>query len=157
MNQVLADAIARLTLELPAGEADRGDPAGGWGRELVCVLDCTDSFATTTDPRTILLQALARRFDTPRGTLPAHEDDDYGFPLLSLLHEGITSDDLDTMQGKIAGEMKQDPRVETVIVRVTYAAHRLTVTGLVTPRDPRVEPFGFVMTVDDAAIMISER
>jgi hypothetical protein len=153
MNTVLADAIARLTAELPEGTG--AVDVSLWGRELSCVLDCTDGFATITDPRLLLLQALARRCDTPRGALPAHDDDDYGLDLRGMLHAGLTQSELASMQGRIAGEFKKDRRVETVTVRATFAASRLTVTGGIMPRDPALEPFPFVMDVTQAAITIA--
>lgn len=160
INPAVAEALDRMAAaELPADVAsDVGsevdDPTGGFGRELSCVFDCTDSFATTTDPRVLITQAGLRRLITARGTLPARDDDDYGLDVRGMLHAGLTQTELRSLQSKIVGELKKDQRIESAIVRVVFATGRLTITGTITPRDPRLEAFPFTMTIDRAAAAV---
>jgi hypothetical protein len=154
VNAFLNAQIDRLVAELPAvtppveGEL-------GWGRELSCVEDCTDSFAEIGpyDPA-IIMQAIARRYQTPRGTLL--DDPEYGLDLRGYLHKGLTQKDLRQLQTQALGEANKDQRIDRSATQLTlsFIASIMRVSLRVTPRDPRGNPFPFVVRISGLSAVV---
>lgn len=151
-NPIIAAALARTMTELPAGTPP-DDGELGYGHDLACVSDCSDDFAELgpDDPR-IILQAIARRYQTPRGGLL--DDEEYGFDLRGALHAGMTQRDLRQLQSKAVNEAMKDERVETVTLRLTYAGGEVHGHLHVTPRDPRRAPFAGVLRITDQTVEV---
>lgn len=156
MNDTFAAAMAVQLSELTAVPVPAlGEP--GYGRDLDCVSDCSDDFREIgPDTPLIIIQALARRYQTPNGSLI--EDRDYGCDLCGSLHVGMTQAELRKLHTAAVGEALKDERIETASIRISFKSetNTLTLAALITPRDPRLEPFPMVLTITEAAVLISE-
>lgn len=127
-----------------------------WGSDLSCVTDCDATFSELL-PNTplIVAQAVTRRFLTPRGAVL--DDADYGLDLRSYCNRGVTVSDLRTLQARCVAEALKDERVLTVTVNVAITGALgtgLSVTGLITPADPSLTPFTFVLSVDSETTLL---
>lgn len=153
MNAAVAEALAKSLAETESIVAVPDVGQLGYGRDLACVVDVADDFREVA-PSTpqIVIEAIARRFQTPRGTLL--DDPDYGFDLRGRLHVGLTQQQLRSLQSACIGEAKKDERVETVSVLLSFGGGVLQVGVTVTPRDPRVDPFRFVLRVTSEQVLI---
>lgn len=154
MNDFLEAQLVRLLAELPAVTPPL-EAELGWGRDLICVSDCTDTFAELGpyDPR-IIMHAIARRYQTPRGTLL--DDPEYGLDLRGFLHKGLAQKDLRQLQTQALGEANKDQRIERSATQLSLSLVRgvMAVALRVTPRDPRGNPFPFVVRIDAAAAAV---
>lgn len=157
MNPIIeADIAAQLEELTPIAEAPAGDL--GYGRDLSCVSDCTDEFTEiASDTPLIIAQALARRFQTPRGTLL--DDKDYGCDLRGMLNRGVTQEELRSLHTRVTNEAVKDERVELVTASVSIDTasaidQTLQLSMVITPRDPRIEPFAFVLRVTDVQVLL---
>ena len=154
MNETVRTALA-AELAAVAGEALPLSPAElAYGRDLSCTRDLRDDFGELRegDPR-IVLEALVRRFETPRGTLD--DDEEYGFDLPSRLHSGVTQTELRALQSQCVAEAKKDERVDSAsfLNSFSYETNTLTMQGLVRLRS-RAQPFRFVLQATDASVLI---
>lgn len=129
------------------------EPPLQWGSDLSCVTDCTAAFDElfATSPR-IVAQAVARRFLTPRNGLI--DDPHYGLDLRSYCNRGTTQQDLRTLQSRCVAEARKDERVATADVNIVLAIPVLAVTVTVTPEDPTLERFTFVLSVDSETTLL---
>ena len=156
MSQAVKDAIAAGIATLTQVRAFSVAPFG-YGSDLSCASDLDPSMAEVDGGTTLALaQALARRLDTPRGSLP--DDKNYGISLRSYLNRGVVDEDLRSLGGQIKGELLKDDRVDQLIVTVTPNAtgSRLSVSLFVTPVDPQLGPFTLTLAASDAALLIEE-
>ena len=128
-------------------------PPLNWGSDLSCITDCTETFIELlpNSPR-IVAQAVARRFLTPRGALI--DDPHYGLDVRGYCNRGVTADDLRTLQARLVSEGSKDERVSSLTVNVELAIPALNVTALVTPADPTIERFTFVLSVDSQTALL---
>lgn len=157
MNPIIeADIAAQLEELTPIAEAPAGDL--GYGRDLSCVSDCDDEFIeVASDTPLIIAQALARRFLTPRGTLL--DDADYGCDLRGMLNRGVTQEELRSLHTRVTNEAIKDERVEIVTVSASIDTantvdQTVQISMVITPRDPRIEPFAFVLRVTEAQVLL---
>lgn len=151
MNASLTTYLASELAALPSVPAPVLGQLG-YGRDLSCVSDCSDDFAEIDGSTPlIIMQALARRFQTPRGKLLS--DSDYGLDLRGKVNRGTTVSDLRALQTQAIGECMKDDRVERVTLELSYAADTLSMRALVTPRDPRLEPFPMVLAITDLVVL----
>lgn len=159
MNETLANALAVQLAEV-ASEALPVDATElAYGRDLSCVQDLSDDFRETREGSAlIILEALVRRFQTPRGTLgnETAEELDYGLDLCSRCHAPFTSAELRALQSQCVGEAMKDERVESASFALSFSVQTstLSVTGRITPRDPRLNVFRFVLRATTASVLI---
>ncbi len=154
MNETVRAALAAQLAELDAEALPVVPGELAYGRDLSCVNDLTDDFRELREgsPR-IVLEAVIRRFQTPRGTL---EDDlDYGLDIPSRLHGAITQNELRSLQSQCVAEAKKDERVDSAsFVNVfSYANNTLTMRGTITPRGLG-RPFRFVLNATSETVLI---
>lgn len=157
LRDTIADGLASLSRVTAA-------PTGalGFGVDLSCELDLDPTMATV-DPFSVdaVAQAIVRRWDTPRGSLPVDGRDagDYGLSLREHLNRGTTDRDLRAMETRLATEAAKDDRIAAIKVGVvaTYSGSivSLRVTATVRPVDPRVGGFRLVLSVTSSAVVIT--
>lgn len=125
-----------------------------WGSDLSCVTDCDSTFSELLpNSPLIIAQAIVRRFLTPRRGLL--DDDGYGLDLRGYCNRGVTQADLRTLQARCVAEAMKDERVSTVTINVTTTSDSgLSVTALITPVDPSLVPFAFVLSVDSETTLL---
>lgn len=157
MNPTVAAALARIQASLPEVTVTESDL--GYGKDLDCVTDCTSDFRTIgpNTPR-IILQRLARRFQTPRGTY--RQDTDYGLDLRGALHKGHTQRDLRLLQGQVHGEAKKETSIDRVTASLTVSgsadATSLHLRLHVVPLDPRIAPFAGIIRITKSGAEVEE-
>lgn len=97
------------------------------GTEISCV-DDLDPLFTLVSGRTALIQALARRYITTRGSLV--EDEEYGYNLRDKLGESVTPGELAEIESEVVDEALKDERVAraTATVRFDEPAQRIDLT-----------------------------
>lgn len=151
MTDVVRDAIAASIAGLTRVNATPAEPYG-YGSDISCDSDVDAGMAELPGDSTLLLaQAIARRLDTPRGSLP--DDPGYGISLRSMLNVGTTT--TSGIAGRIRGEIVKDDRVSTATVSVTpgTALDSLTVVIRVTPADVG-ETFTMTLAVTSSATLL---
>ena len=97
------------------------------GLDFNCVDDIDPGLSLVYDERTLLLQAIARRLITPRGSL--FYNTDYGFDLRGYLNASLTARQVAALEGEIQAECEKDERVSSadVTVRATAATNTFVV------------------------------
>ena len=127
----------------------------GYGTDLDCITDVQDDFREVDpiSPRAIV-QALARRYQTPRGTL--EDDRDYGFDIRSYCNRGVTSDDLRSLSLLMVAEGRKDDRVDDIAVSVfgDISSSELRCDVKITPAIPGIAPFSATLSVTDSEVLI---
>lgn len=118
------------------------------GTDLSCVTDLTLDMAQVTG-RVALAQAIARRWQTPRGGLI--DDPNYGYPLSDLLNDDVSSGDLAKAQAGAAAEALKDERVLACKVSLVLNAGVLVVTASITDA---AGPFTLVASVTEITTTI---
>lgn len=151
MNLILTTAFEAQLAELRAlgRVADVPQSPLNWGSDLSCVTDCDAVFSELPPTGALIIaQAVVRRFLTPRGGLL--DDGDYGLDLRSYCNRGVTQQDLRTLQSRCVAEALKDERVLSCTIDVsTDFSSVLSVRALITPSDPALGPFTFVLAVSD--------
>ena len=147
MSRLVLDAI---DAELATLDRIVQPPTGalGYGRDLSCVSDLTDSMAEVEPDSTLGIgEAAIRRLTTSRGQLL--DDPDYGLNLRLFLNRPTAAQELAELRGRIKAEVGKDDRVEDVEPTVTMTAlNALRVALMITPADPSLEPFSLIFAVD---------
>ena len=153
MSNPIVDAAFEAAIATLTPEATPPADPLGYGTDLSCVLDCTDDFAVVSGPM-IVVQAVARSFITPRGSIL--DDPDKGCDVRGLLNHGTPLADLRQMQTRLRAEALKDERVDTADVTCLLNANasELTVTARLTLRDARTTPFTFVLSVTSAEVLL---
>jgi|SRR5688500_6834067 len=100
--------------------------------------------------RTALMQALARRLQTPRGRVPWWPN--YGTDVRSLL---LSKAPRHAIVSAAVRECSKDERVEQVDAVFTLSADGRTIRLNLTVTDAE-GPFDFTMTIDEAAVSLIE-
>ena len=151
MTDTVRDAIA-ASIALEIRVVSTPEAPFGYGSDISCAYDVDPSAAEVTGTL-LLAQAIVRRLDTPRGSLP--DDKGYGISLRSMLNAGVTSQDIASMAGRISNEVKKDDRVDNVLTTVTPSAtgDTLSVVLLVTPVDS-AEEFTMTLAVTSGATLL---
>lgn len=154
MNPILQAALERMYAQLPAAtEAPTG--ALGYGRDLWCVSDCTDDFRTIgpDDPR-VIMQAIARRFQTPRGIIVT--DLEYGLDLRGYLHKALTQRELRQLQTQALNEANKETRIDPSATQLSlyHSAGLIRAELLVRPLAARADTFPFVVHVSRAGATV---
>jgi hypothetical protein len=127
----------------------------GYGVDSYGSLDVTDNLAEVDafSPEGIA-QALARRLQTPRGTL--QDDLDYGRDLRAYLNRGLAVQDLRALEGEVRLEAAKDDRISEVEASVTLPTlSRLSIALKVYPEDPNTGgPFDLILAVTSAEVVV---
>lgn len=115
--------------------------------------DLDPNFATISGPR-VVLEAVARRLITPRGSML---DREYGYDLRGLLQATLTTADTARIQAEIEAECLKDERVDTadVTVQLPLATGEMVIT-IQLSLSQQVSPFTlvFTLTADGVNIII---
>lgn len=156
MNTTVGDAI---TTELALLEVLVDFPVSpfGFGSDISGATDIAADVAEVDPFSTIALaQAIVRRLDTPRGSLP--DDKDFGIDLRSYANRGMTAADIQSLAGQIRSELLKDDRIDTLIVTVrpSSTGTSLGVELAVRPVDPQVGGFALTLSASSASILIEE-
>jgi hypothetical protein len=130
----------------------------GYGSDLSCDSDLTETMVELAgDDPLVLAQALVRRLDTVRGSLP--DDPNYGYDVVGQLNAPKTDAELRALERNVELEWRKDDRVGTATVEVTFAAadgSEIRISGTVTPADPTKTPFSLTLAVTSAGALLEE-
>lgn len=155
-NPTFDAAIAAELATLAPVTAPATEPLG-YGTDLSCVLDVADDFGEV-DPQSpaAIVQALLRRYVTPRGTLP--DDQEYGLDVRRYCNRGVTLVDLRSLSGQMVSEARKDDRIDDATVEVTTAdevllSRVLVAKVVITPADPALQAFTFTFAVTSAGVL----
>lgn len=152
VKTAIADELAKLVqiVDFPV------DPFG-YGSDISCDSD-VDPDVVEVDPFTTLAlaQAIVRRLDTPRGSLP--DDKNYGIDVRSYVNRGVTAAEIQQLAGQISNELRKDDRIDTltVTVRPSSTGTTLRIELAVRPVDSRIGGFTLTLSASSAAILIEE-
>lgn len=87
-----------------------------------------DPYFSLASEGTAYVQAIARRWVTPRGSLYRHPE--YGHDVRQYLNDDLDAGDLPGIESALAEEARADERTDDASVSVAFADGTLTVTGL---------------------------
>lgn len=153
MTDTVRDAIAASLATLTTVNATPAAPYG-YGSDVSCAFDVDAGVAELDgfDPL-VLAQAIVRRLDTPRGSLP--DDAGYGISLRDMLNVGVTAQEVAGLAGRIRNEVSKDERVDSVVVTVTPSTDlsALEVVLRVTPADSS-QSFEMTLAVTSSAVIL---
>jgi hypothetical protein len=154
VNLILEAAIARAIATLPEPpEAPTGSL--GYGRDLWCVSDCADDFRTIgPDDPLVIMQAIARRFQTPRGIIAT--DREYGLDLRGYLHKPLTQRELRQLQTQALNEANKETRIDPSATQLSlyHSLGLIRCEVLIRPLAPRADVFPFVVHVSRAGATV---
>ncbi len=154
MNTAVLAAIATELATLTRIVAPSTEPLL-YGLDLSCVTDIEPTLAEVdpASPRAII-QAVIRRFTTPRGALL--DDPDYGLDIRAVLSRGATQRDVRAISGSLQGEAQKDDRVARCEVKLVASllTRRVDVSVSITPEDPALKDFDFTFAVTDASVLM---
>ena len=129
----------------------------GYGSDISCDSDVDPLVREVNGFTTLALaEALVRRLDTPRGSLP--DDDDYGIDLRGLLNRGSVAADIQQLAGQIRAELAKDDRVDTLTVTVAPSSTGtvLRVEVAVQPVDAEIGGFTLTLSASSASVLLEE-
>jgi hypothetical protein len=120
------------------------------GTDVYCIDDIDPAFAMVSGSAAVA-QAIARRFDTPRGGL--HYDGEYGYDLVEWMNRDISDADVYRVAVAVESEALKDERVLSADAVATYDASTETLSislrGVCSSG-----PFQLVLSVDDVSVTI---
>ena len=157
-DTVVHEGMAEGLAELEQIVATPVEPFG-YGVDWSCVTDVTETF-DEVDPASFeaLWQALVRRLDTERGTLPIDAADaaDYGFGIRSRVNRALTRGELRSMAGQIRSELEKDDRVDSIDeVNVTQPTLKaLSISVVVTPANHEINGFALTFAVTSGSVVV---
>jgi hypothetical protein len=122
------------------------------GSDIATFPDLDDLFGPVTGTRAVA-EALARRFETPRGGL--FYDPDYGLDLRSWLNEslGQTDGELRRIAAAVEGEATKDERVMLAEAAASFDARTSTLT-IAMRCQTGDGPFRLTLSVDRLTVAI---
>lgn len=127
----------------------------GYGVDSYGSLDVTDNLAEVDafSPEGIS-QGLARRLQTPRGTL--QDDLDFGRDVRAYLNRGLALQDLRAVEGEVRLEAAKDDRISEVQASVTLPTlSTMSIALKVYPEDARTGgPFDLILAVTSAEVIV---
>lgn len=150
VRDAIAASLASITRIMPAPV----EPFA-YGSDVSCDTDVDPGVAELAgDDRMLIAQAVVRRLDTPRGTLP--DDASYGISVTSMLSAGISTQEVAQLAGVIRAEVSKDDRISSTRVTVTpsSALDALTIDVYILPVDPALGPFTMTLAVTSGAILL---
>ncbi len=114
-----------------------------------CVSDLTMPSTMATGFQ-VVAEAIARRWQTPRGGLI--DDPNYGYDLSDFVNDDLSKEELANIAHQAGAEAEKDERVLSCEVTVTFVTGGLlTVTGKVTTTQG---PFALVVSVDQVSVSL---
>lgn len=117
------------------------------GSDISCVDDLADD-GRSVSGTTVIAQAVARRWSTPRGRLI--DDPNYGFDLTGYLNDDMSPKDLASLQAGAEAEALKDERVSKCTTSAELDANGLlTITGLLESSEG---PFTLVVAVSSTSL-----
>jgi phage baseplate assembly protein W len=122
----------------------------GLGTDISALPDLDPTFAVRTD-RSVLVEALARRLQTPRGTL--FYDEEYGYDVRELLNAALDEDAALRAQADIAAECEKDERVLSATPAFTFGPKTGDLLVSVSAVDAE-GPFELVLRVSAVSVDI---
>lgn len=152
MSDVVRDAIAAELALIKRIVRTPANDSIGYGTDISCVDDVAEDVREVSG-LLVLAQALVRRLDCPRGSLP--DDPNYGIALAEYLNHGVTAADLRSVASKVRGELVKDDRVGTIRVIVEMPSTTvMKVRIFVIPVDVRLGPFTLTLAVTSASVLM---
>ena len=152
MKNGIAAELAKLTqsVDFPTEPFGFGSDISG-GLDVDPLVRETDGFTTRA-----LADAIVRRLDTPRGSLP--DDKDYGISVSSYLNRGVNAAGIRQLAGQIRTELALDDRVNTLTVRVApnSTGSELRIEIAIQPVDPNLGAFTLTLNASDAGLVLEE-
>ncbi len=122
---------------------------GDLGTDLSCVTDIDDA-GTVVSGRTLLAQAVLRRWSTDRGTLIGYPN--YGFDLTQYINADMGDRDIASLQSGASAEALKDERVLSCDVAASFDRDGvLTVVGSLVDSDG---PFELTAAISDVTITL---
>lgn len=121
-----------------------------FGTDIGAVPDLDPMMSEFTG-RAVLVEALYRRYITPRGSL--FYDPNYGYALFELLGDSLSASDLVLIQAEIAQEALKDERVAAARARCVYKSETRKLRVAVTLQDAD-GPFSLVLEADQVSVKI---
>lgn len=148
-EDVLASAVTAYVPEVVLTPST--DP---YGRDLAGVSDIDELFIEV-EGDDAMVQALARRLITPRGTLI--DDDDYGMDLRSYLSRKLTEPELAALPSSVANELRKDDAVIDVTCElVVYEAGERIELDIQVDRGTDTLAFTFALTPSKVSVIIGD-
>lgn len=130
------------------------DPATvAYGLDLACVSDLDPGFVIVTGRR-LLAEAIARRLQTPRGTLI--DDGNYGYDVVGELGDDLAPSDLGRIAAAIEAECAKDERVVSARATVTLQVPGQPLNGLIVTvlLQDGSGPFPLVLAVSSVTVAL---
>ncbi len=124
--------------------------ATDYGTDVSALPDLDPSFAPRTG-RAMVGEAVARRYSTPRGSLPS--DSDYGLDLREFVHEQLTTATATRLKASIEAEAEKDERVLSASAVTTFVESTNTLTVEITLQLAD-GPFKLVLTVTAVSVEV---
>lgn len=119
-----------------------------FGTAWSCVTDLTMP-AVLVSGNQVVAEAIARRWQTPRGGLV--DDPSYGYDLTDFLNDDLGPNDLARIGAQAAAEALKDQRVRGAVVVVQLVAGVLIVNATITTANG---PFSLVASVSDVSVQL---
>lgn len=151
VRDAIAAEIALLEQLVPTPVEPFGYGVDSYGTtDLTDTLEEVDAFSPEG-----ISQALARRFQTPRGTL-VQDDEDYGRDVRAYLNRGTTPAELRELAGELRLEGLKDDRISSLEVTVTLPTlNTMSIAVRITPEDPSTGgPFDLTLAVTSAEVIV---
>lgn len=121
------------------------------GADVSCVSGLDPLFTLVTG-RTALVQAIARRLQTPRGTLAWIGDTaDYGYDVRQHLADDLSPRLLSAIATRVEAEALADERVRAAVATVTLLAGVLRVAVTITDA---AGPFRLTLSIDAVTVTV---
>lgn len=121
-----------------------------YGQDFTLATDLDTTLGVSTG-RLVVVEAIGRRLQTPRGRLMG--DPDYGFDLAGYLNDDVTPSVIAWIQSQIEAEALKDERVVMADATVTLATSDvLTVTLALVLSDG--DSFDLTITVDAVSVPV---
>jgi phage baseplate assembly protein W len=155
MSAIVKEAIAAELALLTTAVPTPVEPFG-YGTDTSGVDDWTDTLDDVDAFSALgISQALARRLQTPRGTL--QDDGSYGLDLRAYVNRPTATTELRTIESQVRGEVLKDDRIVDAVVTVALFASLklLRVQINCTAADPHTGgPFRLTLAVTDGALLL---
>lgn len=125
-----------------------------YGRDLAGVAD-VDQLFMEIEGDDAMVEALARRLITPRGTLI--DDDDYGLDLRSYINRKMSEPELAALPSAVANELRKDEGVLDVsCVLTTFDVGQLIELEIEVDRGDGPLQFTFALTPSKVSVVIGD-
>lgn len=147
----IATEVAKLTTIVRTPVEPFGYGVDSYGTtDVTDTLEDVDAFSTEG-----ISQGLARRYQTPRGSL-VQDEPDYGLDVRAYLNRGLATSDLRALEGELRLEALKDDRISDVEVTVTLPTlTTMTIAVVVTPEDAtNGGPFDLILAVTSAEVVV---